>query len=39
MIRWVVLLQVAVEVAGHGYMFEPKSRQREANEAGEDYCP
>ena len=39
MLRVLVLVNVAVQVAGHGYMFEPMSRQRQASEAGDDYCP
>ena len=30
---------IPVQVIGHGYLFEPKSRQRLAQEAGHDYCP
>mmetsp|Transcript_2160 Transcript_2160/g.6404 ORF Transcript_2160/g.6404 Transcript_2160/m.6404 type:complete len:590 (+) Transcript_2160:131-1900(+) len=39
MLRALVLVLAPASVLGHGYLFEPKSRQRLANEAGMDYCP
>ncbi|KAL2807890.1 hypothetical protein BJX63DRAFT_439804 [Aspergillus granulosus] len=35
----VVSLALATCVAGHGYLYDPASRTRQANEAGTDTCP
>ncbi|KAJ8599216.1 hypothetical protein CTAYLR_006390 [Chrysophaeum taylorii] len=34
-----VVILFASRVAGHGYLFEPKSRQRQALDARSDWCP
>lgn len=39
MLLTAVVILLVDKVAGHGYLFEPKSRQRQANEVGADYCP